>query len=69
MGARKGELVTCSGCGADVSFGPASCPLCGGEVTEQRGRRRKKKPPTVDAYQADLRKLREELDELRERSA
>ena len=71
MGARKEEAIRCSGCGAEVRFGPASCPLCGKFVGNPPPAKqsRRKTTQSVDDYQEDLRKLREELDKLRKEIA
>ena len=71
MGVRKTDAITCSGCGAEVRFGPASCPLCGKFVGNPPPAQtvRRKVGQTVEDYQEDLRKLREELDKLRKEIA
>lgn len=70
MGARKDGLVICSGCGAEVRFGPASCPLCGESVADGTKPKPVRSPTeTVDDYHEDLRRLREELDKLRKEIA
>lgn len=71
MGARNPGVITCDGCGAEVSFGPASCPLCGsfvGNPPPQKGISELPKKKVED-YHEDLRRLREELDKLRQESA
>ena len=71
MDARKPEVTKCGGCGAEIRLGPASCPLCGKFVgnpppAEQS---RRKRSQSVEDYQDDLRRLREELDKLRKEIA
>jgi predicted amidophosphoribosyltransferase len=69
MGAKR-----CSECGAQLRLRSTLCPLCGAE--EARTKKRAKDEPgpdamvvTVDDYQADIRKLREELRRLRDAEA
>jgi hypothetical protein len=71
VGARKQEAIICSGCGAEVRFGPASCSLCGEFVGKPPPAQtsRPKQGQSVETYQEDLRKLREELDKLRKEIA
>jgi hypothetical protein len=71
VGARKPGVITCDGCGAEVSFGPASCPLCGGFVGNPPPPKGVRELPKkkVEDYHEDLRRLREELDKLRQESA
>jgi predicted amidophosphoribosyltransferase len=71
VGVRKNEVAICSGCGAEVRFGPASCPLCGKFVGNPPPAQTKKRKvgASVESYQEDLRKLREELDKLRKEIA
>ena len=71
MVAPKKQVIVCGGCGAEVRFGPASCPLCGKFVgnpppAEQKRRRAAKH---VEDYHEDLRSLRAELDKLRKEIA
>ena len=58
----------CSECGAELSLGPARCPLSGSDPTGTRDWA-PKKADEVDDYQADLRKLRAQLKKLREEDA
>ena len=58
----------CSECGAELRLGPARCPLCGSDPSATRNWA-PKKADDVDHYQADLRKLRAQLKELREEDA
>jgi hypothetical protein len=68
--ARKNEVTVCSGCGAEVSFGPASCPLCGKFVgNPPPAEQRRKATKRVEDYHEDLRRLRAELDKLRKEIA
>jgi predicted RNA-binding protein with PUA domain len=53
----------CSECGAELVLRPASCPLCGAEVT---GFPETKKPTDVESYQSDVQKLRKQLRALRD---
>ena len=70
MGARKSGVLICSGCGAEVRFGPASCPLCGtGVDAEPKTPVKRQKKQSIDDYHEDLRRLREELDKLRKEIA
>jgi uncharacterized Zn finger protein (UPF0148 family) len=64
-------VIACSGCGAEVRFGPASCPLCGKFVGNPPPAERKKRDTTkkVEDYHEDLRRLRAELDKLRKEIA
>ena len=56
----------CNECGAELKLRPASCPLCGAEVSDGR-------PPAdgwnAEAYQSNVRDLREELRKLRSNDA
>ena len=60
----KGEY--CSECGAELKLRPASCPLCGAAVSDGS-------PPAdtwnAEAYQSNVRDLREELRKLRNHDA
>jgi predicted amidophosphoribosyltransferase len=70
VGVRKDDATTCGGCGAEVRFGPASCPLCGKFVGNPPPAKTKRAAArNVEDYQEDLRKLREELDKLRKEIA
>jgi predicted amidophosphoribosyltransferase len=70
--------MRCKGCGAELKPGADACPLCGTEsgraVVRERapGLERFKTPDapvSVDDYQADVRKLREQLRRLRDEGA
>jgi predicted amidophosphoribosyltransferase len=62
MPTRKKTKEYCSECGAELKLRPASCPLCGAEVGDGS-------PPAdtwnADAYQSNVRYLREQLHALR----
>jgi predicted amidophosphoribosyltransferase len=64
MGAKR-----CRECGAQLRLRSTSCPLCGGN-DEADAPKASAKPKTsvvsVDDYQSDIRKLREELRRLRD---
>ena len=64
MAAKK-----CAECGAELELGSAPCPLCGTEATSKTSERKPKPVADVATYQSDLRKLREELKQLREAEA
>lgn len=67
----------CAECGAELRLRSAPCPLCGTDPDAEPSRpdwvaprkKRTESPREVDSYQADLRKLREELKRLREAEA
>lgn len=56
------RATRCSECGSVLRDRPASCPLCGRDLSDGAG-----KPPKVEPgdYQDNVRKLREELKRLR----
>ena len=60
---KRPKKEHCSECGAELRLRPASCPLCGAEVSDD--------PPAgtwnAEAYQSNVRDLREQLQELRGR--
>lgn len=56
----------CSECGSVLRDRPASCPLCGAELTSGSGPKPADDP--VD-YQDNVRKLRDELKRLRDGDA
>jgi predicted amidophosphoribosyltransferase len=62
MPTRKKKKDYCSECGAELKLRPASCPLCGAVVSDGA-------PPagawSAEAYQSNVRDLREELRKLR----
>ena len=69
MGAKR-----CSECGAQLRLRSTLCPLCGAEEAGTKKRGKDEPGPdamvvTVDDYQADIRKLREELRRLRDAEA
>jgi predicted amidophosphoribosyltransferase len=73
MGAKR-----CSECGAQLRLRSTLCPLCGAEeggdaTTAKRKQASKKRPGakvvTVEDYQADMRRLRDELKRLRKAEA
>jgi predicted amidophosphoribosyltransferase len=67
MGPRR-----CRECGAQLRLRSTSCPLCGSEEENSGSSRPPKKKPSVasvDDYQSDIRKLREELRRLRDAEA
>ena len=73
MGAKR-----CSECGAQLRLRSTLCPLCGAEEAgaAKPGKAKPGNEPgpdamvvTADDYQADIRKLREELRRLRDAEA
>lgn len=59
---------SCSECGAELTAGPALCPLCGtSSHLEKTWGDEKKKPADggLDDYQSDVRRLRAQLKRLR----
>ena len=59
---KRKKTEHCSECGAELKLRPASCPLCGAEVSDGS-------PPAgswnAEAYQSNVRELREQLRKLR----
>jgi predicted amidophosphoribosyltransferase len=53
----------CGECGAGLEPRATRCPLCGGSTPAPVGER---EPRDIDSYQADVRRLREQLKALRE---
>jgi hypothetical protein len=62
------KSLLCSGCGAELEPGSDSCPLCGAEPRSKRAPRTSE-PASVEDYQSDVRKLREQLRKLRDKGA
>ena len=67
MAARK-KTQHCSECGAELKLGPARCPLCGTEP-ETPAWAPPPETPDPDAYQSNVRDLREQLRKLRDEGA
>lgn len=53
------RLSKCTECGAELQLAPQSCPLCGAEVTRETA---SLNGWEVDRYQAEVRRLRGELE-------
>ena len=62
MARKKPKKDYCSECGAELRLRPASCPLCGAEVTDKSW---SVTPTSAEDYQSNVRDLREELRKLR----
>jgi len=59
---------SCSECGAELTAGPALCPLCGTSSNLEKTWGDEKRKPAdtgLDDYQSDVRKLRAQLKRLR----
>ncbi len=63
------RVERCSECGAELRLGPARCPLCGAEPNTKAEPQAPVKVESVDHYQSDVRKLRDQLKRLREEDA
>jgi predicted amidophosphoribosyltransferase len=59
---KKAKKDYCSECGAELRLRPASCPLCGAEVTDKSW---SATPVSAEDYQSNVRDLREQLRKLR----
>jgi predicted amidophosphoribosyltransferase len=59
---KKPKKDYCSECGAELKLRPASCPLCGAEVTDKSW---SAGPTSAEDYQSNVRDLREQLRKLR----
>lgn len=55
-------LSRCVECGAELQLAPKACPLCGAEVTRETA---SLSGWEVDRYQAEVRRLRGELEPTR----
>ena len=61
--------MLCRECGAGVTAGLASCPLCGAEEGARKSQADPAEVVDIDTYQQDVRELREQLRRLREEGA
>ena len=59
---KKSKKDYCSECGAELRLRPASCPLCGADVTDKS---LSATPTSAEDYQSNVRDLREQLRKLR----
>jgi predicted RNA-binding Zn-ribbon protein involved in translation (DUF1610 family) len=55
----------CTECGAELRLETARCPLCGTDPAERQDARAE---PDVESYQSSVRRLREQLRQLREQA-
>lgn len=60
---KKPKKEYCGECGAELRLRPDSCPLCGAAVDEAKSW--SAEPADAEAYQSNVRALREQLQKLR----
>jgi hypothetical protein len=60
MGTRR-----CTECGAGLASRAAQCPLCGAAAADQIRAAKPVAVSEIERYQADVRRLREQLKEMR----
>lgn len=61
--ARRKKQEHCAECGAELRLRPDSCPLCGADVSQDKGW--SAEAPSAEDYQSNVRDLRDELRKLR----